>query len=189
MPLSPVTGGNQHNTIANSAALPLVSRLCTSHLFAGRRLRATQPPSPDIRAMTCATSKRALRQAPKPGNLSRQPPRYCRTSQSHQAQPLPKCINRDGVGTRTPAEWAQGPPTLHQRCPPGTSACSPPAEPSTRLKPAPLVGARLCSMGSGFLEVALSWFPPPTASRGHVGSHPVWASMMALGENSPLAKA
>lgn len=58
-------------------------------------------------------------------------------------------------------DWAQGPPTLHQRCLPGTSACSLPAELSTRLRLAPTGG----SCGSAAWVLASRRMPCPGTHR------------------------
>lgn len=50
-----------------SCAVSHFTALRTSHLFTGRSLHASKPPSPGISAMTCAINKRASRQAPKTG--------------------------------------------------------------------------------------------------------------------------
>lgn len=50
-----------------SCAVSHFTALRTSHLFTGRSLHASKPPSPGISAMTCAINERASRQAPKTG--------------------------------------------------------------------------------------------------------------------------
>lgn len=75
-------------------------------------------------------------------------------------------------------ECAQGPPTLHQRCPPGTSACSPPSRAEHEAEASTTGGSSALQHGLWLLgrspvlaptthrQPWARWFPPRLGKHG-----------------------